>query len=678
MSINLDNPQLRDALNVIQFTNNSLFLTGKAGTGKSTLLRYICENTKKEHVVLAPTGIAAINVGGATLHSFFKLPFHPLTPDDPNYSTITRLRSFLKYNKEHVKLIKRLELVIIDEISMVRADIIDFVDRILRVYSGNMRMPFGGKQMLFVGDVFQLEPVVTRDERDIINRFYESPYFFSAHVFRQMRLVSVELTKVYRQTDNAFIGILDHIRKNQITNADLQLLDMRVDTQLNSGQDVTDNFTITLATRRDVVDEINQYNLNDIQAQMFSFKGRIEGDFPENSLPTALNLELKVGAQVIFVKNDMDKRWVNGTIGVIEGVDIEGKCIYVITDDGEHYDVVPEQWENVKYKYNEQEKKIEEDLLGTFTQFPIKLAWAITIHKSQGLTFNKVNIDLTGGAFVGGQTYVALSRCRSLDGIKLKQPIRRTDIFVNPFVVNFAKSFNDNMAVQHALKTAEADIRYKEAVEAFDRGDFQACLDHFFIAIHARYDIEMPLARRFIRRKLNIINVKERKAEELRERIEALKDEMRKKDKMLADLAKEYVQMGDECVELESEQAALANYEKAIRISPSCTDAMVGKARVLLSQRQLRKALTTMNKALKLQPHKVKIIYWHAKVLFAMDKLDEAINDLERCTSIKPDNIPAHELYGDVLTAAGDDVNAAIQYAIADQLKKKKKEDATD
>lgn len=672
--MDLDNPQLKDALNVIQFTNNSLFLTGKAGTGKSTLLKYICENTKKEHVVLAPTGIAAINVGGATLHSFFKLPFHPLTPDDPNYSTITKLRSFLKYNKEHVKLIKRLELVIIDEISMVRADIIDFVDRILRVYSGNMRLPFGGKQMLFVGDVFQLEPVVTRDERAIISRFYESPYFFSAHVFRQMQLVSVELTKVYRQSDNAFIGILDHIRKNQISNADLQLLDMRVDTQLNSGQDVTDNFTITLATRRDVVDEINMRNLNAIQSDIFSFKGVIEGDFPENSLPTALNLELKVGAQVIFVKNDMDKRWVNGTIGVIEGVDIEGKCIYVATDDGEHYDVFPEQWENVKYKYNEQEKKIEEDLLGTFTQFPLKLAWAITIHKSQGLTFSKVNIDLTGGAFVGGQTYVALSRCRSLDGIKLKQPVRRTDIFVNPFVVSFAKTFNDNMALHNALRIAEADIRYKEAAEAFDRGDFQACLDHFFVAIHARYDIETPLARRYIRRKLNVINEKERQAEALREQIDTLKDEMRKKDKMLADLAKEYVQMGDECVELESEQAALANYEKAIRISPSSTDAMVGKARVLLSQRQLRKALATLNKALKIKPHKFNIIYWHAKTLFAMNKLEEAASDLERCTSLKPDNIPAHELYGDVLTAAGDDVNAAIQYAIADQLKKKKKE----
>ncbi len=670
MPINLDNPQLKDALHVIQFTSNSLFLTGKAGTGKSTFLKYICGETKKEHVVLAPTGIAAINVGGATLHSFFKLPFQPFTPDDPNYSTTRKLRSFLKYDNEHVKLIKKLELVIIDEISMVRADVIDFIDRILRVYSGNMRLPFGGKQMLFVGDVFQLEPVVTRDERDIISRFYESPYFFSAHVFRQMQLVSVELTTVYRQTDRAFIGILDHIRQNLVTNADLQLLDMRVDQNLNTGSEPDDSFTITLATRRDVVDEINQRNLNNIESETFIFTGEVNGDFPENALPTAMSLELKVGAQVIFVKNDKDKRWVNGTVGMVEGVDIEGKCIYVVTDEGDHFDVTREIWENVRYKYNEEEKKIEEDLLGTFTQFPVKLAWAITIHKSQGLTFNKVNIDLTGGAFVGGQTYVALSRCRSLDGIKLKQGIRRSDIFINPFVVSFARTFNDSMAVQKALKTAEADIRYKEAVEAFDRGDFQACLDHFFVAIHARYDIEKPLPRRFIRRKLGIINAKDREADMLRDKIADLKSEIKKKDKIMAELAKEYVQMGDECVKLESDQAALANYEKAVHISPSCTDAMVGKARVLLSQRQLRKALNAINKALKLQPHKVKILFWHAKVLFAMDKLDEAMNDLERCTSLKPDSITSHELYGDVLTAAGDDVNAAIHYAIAEQLKK--------
>lgn len=674
--MDLENPQFKNALNIIKFTNNSLFLTGKAGTGKSTFLKYIRDEIKKKSVVLAPTGIAAINVGGQTLHSFFKLPFHPLTPDNPDYATTNKLRAFLKYNKEQVKLIKSLELVIIDEISMVRADIIDFIDRILRVYSGNMRIPFGGKQMLLVGDVFQLEPVVTRDERDIINRFYESPYFFAAHVFRQMQLVSVELTKVYRQSDPAFIGILDHIRKNEITDADLQLLHMRVDETAAETHDGVDNpqenFTITLATRRDVVDSINQRNLDAIDSQKFTFKGAVQGDFPENSMPTSLNLELKVGAQVIFIKNDQDKQWVNGTLGMVEGVSENGECLYVVTDEGMHFDVFMAQWENVRYRYNDKEKKIEEDLLGTFTQFPVKLAWAITIHKSQGLTFNRVNIDLTGGAFVGGQTYVALSRCRSLEGIRLKQDIRRTDIFVNPFVVRFSKTFNDQAAVQSALKMAKADISYQDAVKAFDAGDFQAFLDHFFVAIHARYDIEKPLPRRYIRRKLDIINAKDRTIDRLNDDIKELKAVVRKKEKMLDELAQEYVRMAEECVRLDDVKAAMANYDKALRISPKCHDAAVGKVKLLLQQRQLRKALTAVNKVLDEAPHLFKAIYWRAKTFYAMDKLEEAIADLERCTSLKPDNISAHQLYGDVLSAVGDDTNAAIQYAIADHLRKKK------
>lgn len=673
--IDLDNPQFKNAMHIVQFTNNSLFLTGKAGTGKSTFLKYIREHTSKEHVVLAPTGIAAINVGGSTLHSFFKLPFHPLTPDNPNYSTIPKLRSFLKYNKEHTKMIKSLELVIVDEISMVRADIIDFVDRILRVYSGNMRQPFGGKQMLFVGDVFQLEPVVTRDEREILNRFYESPYFFSAHVFREMQLVSVELTKVYRQTDKAFIGILDHIRNNQAGPSDLQLLKMRVEPDMNTDKsgDLTESLTITLATRRDVVDQINLRNLNAIESELFRFQGQVTGDFPENTLPTALNLELKVGAQVIFVKNDKEKKWVNGTLGVIDGIDEEGKCLYVTTEDGESFDVFKEVWENVRYRYNEQEKKIDEELLGTFVQFPLKLAWAITIHKSQGLTFNRVNIDLTGGAFVGGQTYVALSRCRSLEGIHLKQEIRPSDIFVNPFVVSFAKTFNDQQSMQKALKGAEADIRYKEAVEAFDRGDFQACLDNFFVAIHARYDIEKPLPKRLIRRKLDIINAKEREAEGLRTVISDLRAEIAKRDKQLAELSKEYVEMGYDCVELDNMKAALANFDKAVRVCPTLPDAHVGRAEALLKQVQFRKALNAVNKALKLSPHKFNALMVKAEVLFAMGKYEDSSAVLERCTSLCPESIDAHELYGDVLSAAGDDVNAAIHYAIADQLREKNK-----
>lgn len=302
---------------------------------------------------------------------------------------------------------------------MVRADIIDAVDRILRVYSRNLREPFGGKQILLVGDVFQLEPVVKGDEREILNRFYPTPYFFSARVFGQIDLVSIELQKVYRQTDSKFIHVLDHIRNNTVGSAELQLLNTRYGTQIEQSEA---DMYITLATRRDNVDYINDKKLAELPGDPVTFYGEIMGDFPESSLPTSQELVLKPGAQIIFIKNDFDRRWVNGTIGVISGFDPIEETLYVITDDGKECDVKRESWRNIRYKYNEEKKQIEEEELGTFTQYPVRLAWAITVHKSQGLTFSRVVIDFTGGVFAGGQAYVALSRCTSLEGIQLKSP----------------------------------------------------------------------------------------------------------------------------------------------------------------------------------------------------------------------------------------------------------------
>ena len=456
IEIDLQNPEFQSTLKLIQFTRNSVFLTGKAGTGKSTLLKYICSHTRKKHVVLAPTGIAAINAGGSTLHSFFKLPFHPLLPDDPRFS-FRKLKEFLKYNSAHQKLVRETELIIIDEISMVRADIIDFIDRILRLYSRNLREPFGGKQLLLVGDIFQLEPVVKADEREILNRYYPTPYFFSAKVFQEMRLVSIELKKVYRQQDAAFIAVLDHIRTNQTGSADLQLLNSRWNR--TNDDKLSHGLNITLATRRDNVDFINRRKLSEIDTESTLFKGEIQGEFPESSLPTLMELELKPGAQVIFVKNDQDKRWVNGTLGTVSAIDEKNGHIYVVTEDGTEMDVTREVWSNMRYTYNEQEKKIEEEELGVFRQFPLRLAWAITIHKSQGLTFRKVTIDFTGGVFAGGQVYVALSRCTSLEGICLKKDISRSDIFVKPEIIRFAQQFNDEKAIEQAMKKAkELDV----------------------------------------------------------------------------------------------------------------------------------------------------------------------------------------------------------------------------
>ena len=558
------NKEFQDALNLIQYTRQSVFLTGKAGTGKSTFLRYICEHTKKKHVVLAPTGIAAINAGGSTLHSFFKLPFYPLLPDNPDFSLQRgRIHEFFKYTKPHRKLLEELELIIIDEISMVRADIIDAVDHILRVYSRNLREPFGGKQILLVGDVFQLEPVVKGDEREILNRFYPTPYFFSARVFNQIDLVSIELQKVYRQTDATFVGVLDHIRNNTVGATDLQLLNTRYGTQIEESEA---DMYITLATRRDNVDHINDKKLAELPGEPVTFSGEITGDFPESSLPTSQELVLKPGAQIIFIKNDFDRRWVNGTIGIISGFDPFEETLYVITDDGKECDVKRESWRNIRYKYNEEKKQIEEEELGTFTQYPIRLAWAITIHKSQGLTFSRAVIDFTGGVFAGGQAYVALSRCTSLEGIQLKKPVSRADVFVRPEIIGFAERFNNRQAIDRALKQAQADVQYAAATKAFDKGDFDTFLNEFFKAIHSRYDIEKPVVQRLIRKKLNIIN-------RLREENRSLKQAAIEKEKSLVKYAREYIIMGDECLKLEMKEAAMKNYEKAVALCPKFKEA---------------------------------------------------------------------------------------------------------
>lgn len=663
--IDTSNAEFQNALRLVQYTSNSLFLTGKAGTGKSTFLKYICAHTKKKYVILAPTGIAAINVGGVTLHSFFKLPFYPFLPDDARFS-FGKIRDTLKYNRALCKLIQEVELIVIDEISMVRADIIDVIDKILRVYSRNLRKPFGGKQMLFVGDMFQLEPVVKSEERELLRQFYPSPFFFSAHVFRETELVAVELTKVYRQKDASFVALLDHIRCNTLSGDDLSRLNQRCLPSASGTSDPEHDFFITLATKRHVVDHINYDRLNRLEGEVCELKGRIEGDFPESALPTAEVLHLKIGAQVIFVKNDMEKQWVNGTVGRVEYIDPELNFVEIITEDGKDCLVKKEKWTNIRYRYNAEKKVIEEEELGAFEQFPIKLAWAMTVHKSQGLTFSKVHIDFSGGVFAAGQAYVALSRCTSLAGIVLREPLKRSDIFVRPEILAFSRRFNDHAAVDRALQSAHADIAYHEAVSAFNSGDFDRCVSHFFEAIHARYDIESPLNKRFIRYKLEEINRLRRQNQQLREELYARQEQMN-------GYAREYYQMGNECVvHAHNNQAAIRNYDKAIALNPNYLDAWVRKGVTLVAEGEVMQAERCYSQAIELSPLCFKAWYHRGKLRLASGRPDEAAADFDKATSLKPEHAQTREFYGNALMQCGREAEAAEQWAWAERLKKNK------
>ncbi len=421
------------AFRFVTETSENIFLTGKAGTGKTTFLKYLKDNCAKNIVVAAPTGVAAINAGGVTLHSLFQLPFHPFLPTANNK---TELLAKLRFTGQRQQLLRKMELLVIDEISMVRADVLDAIDTILRSVRRNHSIPFGGVQLLCIGDLHQLPPVAQQQEWSILQEYYSSPFFFDSLSVKEQMPLLIELNKIYRQKEESFVRLLNKVRTNNMDADDFEDLHLRYDPTFSPS---ADEKYITLTSHNKQAEGINEQQLNRIIAPAKTYKADIEGDFAENNFPAEAALVLKIGAQVMFLKNDaVQKRYFNGKIGVVKHLEDER---IIVECDGFEIDVRKETWENSRYVLNREDGKLEQETLGMFTQYPLRLAWAITIHKSQGLTFEKVMID-AGSSFSSGQVYVALSRCTSLEGIVLLSKINASTLFSNDNVVKAHQSLS--------------------------------------------------------------------------------------------------------------------------------------------------------------------------------------------------------------------------------------------
>jgi ATP-dependent exoDNAse (exonuclease V) alpha subunit len=451
LSIEINN-QFRRALEVMENTDNNVFVTGRAGTGKSTLLEYFRKITKKNVVVLAPTGVAALNVKGQTIHSFFR--FKPgITPEK-----VKRLRS----SKDSESIYHKLDIIVIDEISMVRADLLDCVDQFLRLNGPENNKPFGGIQTAFIGDLYQLPPVVTSREKEVFQSLYETPYFYGARVFDFLEMEFVELEKIYRQSDEHFITLLNAIRNNSITAQGLEILNRRYQPKF---EPPPDDFYVYLTTTNRLAEEINSRRLAALNSGLYTFIGRIEGDFGQEYLPTKIELQVKVGAQIMMLNNDSEGRWVNGSIGKIIDIAQNKRGEAIINaelTDGEDVEIKPFTWEI--YRFFVDGGRLQSKAVGKFTQYPLMLAWAVTIHKSQGKTFDRVIIDIGRGTFAHGQTYVALSRCTTLGGIVLRKPILKKHIWTDYKVVKFLTRYQYEKAEQRRPVDSKIEV-IKKAIE---------------------------------------------------------------------------------------------------------------------------------------------------------------------------------------------------------------------
>lgn len=470
MQYDISNEMFRIAVELVTQSSRNIFLTGKAGTGKTTFLRHIRENCAKQIAVVAPTGVAAINAGGVTIHSFFQLPLNAFVPEQVHgmddiavnpHTLISRQRM----NSEKIKVLQNLELLVIDEVSMVRADTMDAIDTVLRHARHRPADSFGGVQVLFIGDMFQLSPVVREDTWSTLSRFYSSPYFFDSRVIQEVSPVYIEFNKIYRQSEERFINVLNQVRNNELDEEGATILNERFIPGFRRSRE--DGY-IVLTTHNETVKEVNSRELAQSPGELFAFEAEIDNDFPENSYPGEEILYLKKGAQVMFIKNDPDKnkRYFNGKIGIVTRFE-KDKIFVKCPEDSEEIEVKREKWQNIRYNINKANRQLEEEVLGSFSQFPLRLAWAITIHKSQGLTFEKAIID-AGKAFAPGQVYVALSRCTSLDGLVLQSRVNPQSLMNDPRIVEFSRSSFSSHRLQQELIMARRNYQESQLHAAFD------------------------------------------------------------------------------------------------------------------------------------------------------------------------------------------------------------------
>ena len=442
-------------------TSRPLFITGKAGTGKTTFLKKLKEQSPKTMAVVAPTGVAAINAGGMTIHSLFQLPVRTLIPTSQSYRQMFAEQRMTQRKRT---MLYHIETLVIDEISMVRADVLDAIDAVLRHYKYRPNLPFGGVQVIMIGDLFQLSPVITRgDDETAMEKYYDGPYFFHARVMQQVQPVYIELDHVFRQQNADFVRLLNEVRENRLTQEGREMLNLRYQPDFRN---TDDDFHITLTTHNHTADTINEQKLSGLRGRTFTFKAEIVKDFPENNYPTDETLTLKEGARVMFIRNDdqTPRRFYNGKIGIVRSIEDDG--ITVACDDGD-IKVGRMEWKNIRYREDEQTGRITEETLGAFVQYPLRLAWAVTIHKSQGLTFDRVIID-AARAFASGQVYVALSRCRTLEGIVLSTPLQNVTLANDPQVIRYTQTQPALETINQSLPLAQQEYRMQLFLSLFD------------------------------------------------------------------------------------------------------------------------------------------------------------------------------------------------------------------